>query len=261
MLFRQFESPKTIRVELVLKSAEEMYRRRGPDVAEIYSQPRVAVEASMRKYGNRSICPGWSLDLTMMDPVDGNPWDLSKTRKVDRLFELIDNTTPYTLIGSPPSTAYSALQYLNEGRRDPEIVKAEKKAAREHIRTCCKAYERQYHNHRYFVHEHPLTAGSWNLPEIVAISRLEGVQCIRVDMCEYGMRGTDRYGRDGEVMKPTMLMTNSPEIARMMAARCANHRNVVSEGEQKKPHVHVLLVGGRAKQAQVYPKRFCQRMC
>ena len=35
-LFKQFESPKTIRVELVLKSAEEMYRRRGPDVADIY---------------------------------------------------------------------------------------------------------------------------------------------------------------------------------------------------------------------------------
>ena len=56
-LLRLFESPKTIRVELVLKSAEEMYRRRGPDVAEICSQPRVAVEASMRKYGNRNICP------------------------------------------------------------------------------------------------------------------------------------------------------------------------------------------------------------
>ena len=73
---------------------------------------------------------------------------------------------------------------------------------------------------------------------------------------------TDRYGRDGEVMKPTMLMTNSPEIARMMAARCANHRKGdVSEGEQKKAHEHVLLVGGRAKQAQVYPKKFSQRMC
>ena len=35
----------------------------------------------------------------------------------------------------------------------------------------------------------------------------------------------------------------------------------MSEGEQKKPHEHVLLVGGRAKQAQVYPKRCCQRMC
>ena len=126
------------------------------------------------------------------------------------------------------------------------------------------------------MHEHPLTAGSWNLPEIVAISRLEGVQCIRVDMCEYGMRGTDRYGRDGEVMKPTMLMTNSPEIARMMAARCVNHRTVieqsrfanisgrkgdVSEGEQKKAHEHVLLVGGRAKQAQVYPEALCDAMC
>ena len=63
-------------------------------------------------------------------------------------------------------------------------------------------------------------------------------------------------------MKPTMLMTNSPEIARMLAARRANSRDTdTSEGEKRKPHDHALLVGGRAKQAQVYPKRFCQRMC
>ena len=27
------------------------------------------------------------------------------------------------------------------------------------------------------------------------------------------------------------------------------------------PHKPVLLVGGRAKHAQVYPKKFCQRIC
>ena len=172
----------------MLKSAEEMYRRRGPDVAEMFLQPRDAAKAGMRKYGKRQIHPGWSLDLTMVDPLDEKPWDLSQPDKVDRLFNLIDITIPYVLIGSPPCTAYSAPQYLNEGRRNPEQVKAELKEAREHIRTCCKAYERQYHNHRYFVHEHPLTARSWELPEVAAISRLDRVQCIRVDMCEYGMR-------------------------------------------------------------------------
>ena len=143
-----------------------------------------------------------------------------KKKKKKKLFELIDETAPYVLIGSPPCTAYSALQYLNGVRRNAEVVEKELREAREHIRTCCKAYERQYHNHRYFVHEHPLTAKSWKLPEIEAISRLPGVQCIRVDMCEYGMKGTDRCGREGEVMKPSMIMTNSPETARMLETKC-----------------------------------------
>ena len=141
-LFRRFDVPKNIRVELTLKAAEEMYRRRGPDVAEIYFQPRVAAEVETTKYGNRRIVPGWSLDLTMVDPIDSQPWDLSKRTKIDRLFELIDETAPYMLIGSPPCTAFSALQALNEGRRDPELMEKDLKGEREHVRTCCKAYKR-----------------------------------------------------------------------------------------------------------------------
>ena len=130
VFYRPFESPKSIRVELVLKSAEEMYRRRGPDIVEVFSQPRVAAEAGLRMYGKKKITPGWSLDLTMTDPADNKPWDLSRTDKQDKLFDFIDSTAPYMLLGSPPCTAYSALQYLNEKKRDPEVVKAEQKTAR-----------------------------------------------------------------------------------------------------------------------------------
>ena len=98
----------------MLKSAEEMYRRRGPDIVEVFSQPRVAAEAGVRMYGKRKITPGWSLDLTMTDPADNKLWDLSRTDKQNKLFDLIDSTAPYMPIGSPPCTAYSALQYLNE---------------------------------------------------------------------------------------------------------------------------------------------------
>ena len=74
-----------IRVELHMKSADEMYRKHGPDVAEVYSQPRVAAEAAVMKFGKRTIKPGWSLDITMPDPTDDEPWDLSKECKRRRL--------------------------------------------------------------------------------------------------------------------------------------------------------------------------------
>ena len=71
------------------------------------------------------------------------------------------------------------------------------------------------------------------------------------------MKGTGRYGREGEVMKPTMIMTNLPETARMLETRCRNNRK--QEGQEQ--HEHVQLVGGLAKQAQVYPRTCCQIMC
>ena len=135
-----------VQVELVLKGAERLYKRVGPDVAEIFSQPRVAAEATAKTYGKRRITPGRSLDLTMNDPLDGRPWNLSKADKKERLFELMDTTRPYVIIGSPPCTAFPALQYLNESRRNPEDIARELRQAREHVRTCCLVYERQYHN-------------------------------------------------------------------------------------------------------------------
>ena len=83
------------------------------------------------------------------------------------------------------------------------------------------------------------------------------MQCIRVGHVRVWYEGTDRYGREGEVVKPTMIMTNSPETARMLETRCRNNRK--QQGQEQ--HEHVQLVGGLAKQAQVYPRKCCRIMC
>ena len=41
-------------------------------VAEVFSPPRIA--AAAKRHG---LIPGWSLDLSMIDPDTGQPWDLS----------------------------------------------------------------------------------------------------------------------------------------------------------------------------------------
>lgn len=51
----------------VLRLASSMGR---PDVAEVYSPPRVAALAE--RFG---LMPGFSLDLSVLDPDDGLPWD------------------------------------------------------------------------------------------------------------------------------------------------------------------------------------------
>ena len=40
-LHRKLQDPQDIRVELTLKGAMKMYERKGADVCEIFSQPRV----------------------------------------------------------------------------------------------------------------------------------------------------------------------------------------------------------------------------
>ena len=46
-----------------MKGALQMINGCRADVAEIYSEPRIAHEAAIRNYGGERLVPGWSLDL------------------------------------------------------------------------------------------------------------------------------------------------------------------------------------------------------
>ena len=78
ILNRELESPDDIRVELVLKGAQKLYERKGPDIAEVYSQPRICNEAAGQLFQGIALKPGWSLDLTMKNPETDEPWDLAE---------------------------------------------------------------------------------------------------------------------------------------------------------------------------------------
>ena len=67
-----------IRVELTLKNALKFFERKGPDVVEIFSQPRLCQAIAGRSFGSRTSRQAFSPDLTMDDPATGQPWDLSK---------------------------------------------------------------------------------------------------------------------------------------------------------------------------------------
>ena len=45
-------------------------------VSEMYSPPRVTAE--IRRMKHRHLLPGFALDLTVVDPDDGMPWDFSR---------------------------------------------------------------------------------------------------------------------------------------------------------------------------------------
>ena len=215
-LHRALERPENIRVELTLKKAAGMYLRHGPDVAEVFSQPRVCQEAI-----GRGLTPGWSLDLTMKDPATGQRWDLSDKKTQDRVRRLIRDTEPYCIIGSPPCTPFSLLQELGRARRDPQIMKKELEDAKGHIRFCMEIYRTQLKARRHFIHEHPETPRAWKMPEVIDIMMQPEVDSTVLHMCAFGMKATDGEGT-ALVKKPTRIMSSSEEVMKRISRRCSN---------------------------------------
>ena len=254
VLNRHLNEPQDIRVELTLRDAIKLYQIEGPDVCEIFSQPRVCAEAPIKAYRGQELIPGWSLDLTMNDPLTGEPWDLSILSVQNRVRKLVASGKPFMLIGSPPCTAFSALQAINKNRRDPKVVAGELRRAESHIRFCLEMYQLQIKNNRYFMHEHPMRSAAWKMKEMVIFCSKPEVQSIRVDMCAFGMTASDERG-PGLVEKATRIMSNADAVLERIERRCTNN----IDGGSKHRHVH--LISGKAKAAQVYPRAFCQCVC
>ena len=256
VLMRCLGVPRTVRVELTLKESQKWYRAHGPDVVEIFSPPRVVQEAGLRSYGGVQLNAGWSSDLTMNDPINGKPWDLSKPEKVQRLLHLMEVYKPFVVLGSPQCTVFSSLRNLTREKRPASVMQAEWDEAIHYLKVCMRVYNMQVDGGRYFVHEHPLAAGSWDLDIVRAVQELPGVQVVKTDLCQFGMTAVGDDGVRRPVMKPTRVMTNAPEIAKRIQRRCPNR------GQSKETrHEHTQLIGGKARQAAVYPKAFCQCTC
>ena len=163
-LFRRVDPGTHYRVELITKDAGKWFHRIGPDVAEIYSPPRIVQEAGLRSYGGRKLKPGWSLDLTVNDPETGQPWDLSDGKVRSKARDLIKFGKPYMVVCSPMCTAFSQMQNINKNRRDPEVIKRELDDAKDHIRFAMSICATQLREHRYFVFENTPTEhprGRW----------------------------------------------------------------------------------------------------
>lgn len=217
------------------------------DVAEVYSPPKVAQMA--REMGLKG---GWSLDITTTD-TDGQAWDFNRAEMRNRAARLILRDKPLLLIGSPMCTVYSSMNQINHARMSPEVVRLRFQYARRHLEFCIKLYQMQIEAGRYFVHEHPHTASSWEESCVQSILKQQNVTRVVGDQCMYGLKARDQE-REGPARKSIGCMTNSVCIAQQLSQRCPN-----KAGYQV--HRHVRLEDGRTKQAQVYPKELCKAIC
>ena len=135
----------SFRSELTMKGAAELYSSAGADVSEVYSQSRIAQQAAMQK-----LQLGWSLDLTMDDPVTGKAWNMGDPATRSRVRSLVRDTKPFMLIGSSPCTMFSSLQNMRRGARNTPQLARDLEIAKKHVRFCMQLYKMQADGGSYF---------------------------------------------------------------------------------------------------------------
>ena len=138
---------------------------------------------------------------------------------------------------------------LNIRRMDPDKRDTMEKEAVAHMRFCIKLYHIQVQAGRFYLHEHPAHARSWKMEEVQEMMNQDWTQVVKTQMCCFGMVQKNKEGVEMPVRKDTWFMTNSKHIARQLERTCTGD------------HEHILLMDGRAKQAEVYPEDLCKAVC
>ncbi len=108
------------------------------DVSEIYSQPRVTAYAA-----RLGLSPAFALDLAVVDPDDGQPWDFDNPDKRAKALRKVQREQPQLPKGSPVCTAFSLLQSLSKDKGDIQQKKQLLVRAIKHIRFCVSLYWEQ----------------------------------------------------------------------------------------------------------------------
>ena len=153
-----------------------------------------------------------------------------------------------TVARSPMCSAFSQLQSINFSRMNKEDVAKIVEYGTRHLEFCAELYRIQHDNGLYFLHEHPYGASSWNNRKIMELLSIPGICKVKSHMCAFGMYDYDHQG-GALVKKPTGFMTNAIKLAEQLNKECSgDHRHIV------------LLGGGRARRAQVYPNELCRQI-
>ena len=136
------------------------------------------------------------------------------------------------LIGSPMCTSFSTWMVLNEAlTKDHATVRAAKEKAIEHINFVVSLYQMQVDGGRYFLHEHPAYATSWQLEAIKTLLAVPSVQRVVADQCQFGSQVQRGMHKGKPVKKPSGFMTNSSCVARILSVRCTGQQGLCSRQE------------------------------
>ena len=89
------------------------------DCGEVYSPPRVTKIAAQM-----GLKLAWALDLTTLDPEDGEPWDFDNKDKRHKALRMLDEDKPLLLVVSPMCGPFSAMNNINYSKMPGSLRKS-----------------------------------------------------------------------------------------------------------------------------------------
>ena len=224
-------------------------------VSEVYSPPRVTKLLS--GLPPCALAPGFALDLTCTDPHDGKSWDFDDPGKRRRALQLLREQKPLFLIGSPMCTAFCTWQRLNAQKCDSEAMRRKLTQARTHLNFVVLLYREQLEGGRYFLHEHPRFATSWDEGCIERLQEIPGVELVHADQCQYGAEVNIGVHRGKPIKKPTGFLSNAPKLLEHLRRRCEGRGG---ECSRQKDGRHAICEGRIARDAAKYSRGLCKAM-
>ena len=120
-----------------------------------------------------------------------------------------------------------------------------------HLEFCIELYREQLLHGRYFLHEHPAYATSWQEEAMRGLMGEHGVETATCDQCMYGCKSAEGL----PVKKPTTFLTNAPELAKRLRTRCSGKGGTCSRPEGGD---HAQCRGKTARLAAVYDFKLCR---
>jgi hypothetical protein len=212
-------------------------------IVELYSPPRVTKELSSMPM--LPLSAGSTFDLRR--GADGRSWDFTKASDRAAALRQIRAERPALVIGSPPCTMFSRLNINLNAKKIGAGEWARRRAeGMVHLRFAVQVYQEQLRCGRHFLHEHPRTATSWSVPEVLALRARPEVGEVIADLCQFGLRSPSPVGGTGPARKPTRFLSSCPAILQNLEQKCRGG------------HSHVQLLGGRAAAAAIYPPGLCR---
>ena len=172
--------------------------------AEIWKLAKTTIElfgASVSRFANKFTSYG--IDSTLIVDLtarrdDGQFWDLG------------------TKEGSAPCISFRTLLHSSEKGTKEQIEKAQDEQ-RQYTQACIKAYERQLSMGGHFLHEHPVHASSWCMPEMRELLSDGRIHLVQGLMCHWRMAATDDRIEHGLVRGKSRWATNSSSLATLLA--------------------------------------------
>ena len=214
-------------------------------VAELYSPPRVTTQ--LARLPQLHLSPGQTFDLRQ--DRAGRSWNFLLEADRVEAKRLIQEERPYIVIGSPPCTSFCSFnRRFNYRRMDHEKVRKALHDGNVLLAFALEIYELQLSEGRHFLHEHPASAASWQVPRMVALRRRHNVGEVTAHLCQYGLTTPGPNGRPMPALKPTCFLSSAPELLKLLGQQCT------------RDHEHQPLVEGRAAAAAIYPPALCRAM-